>query len=474
MKKLSMLTAALALAASSAFAADTYGLHSSITGNPNWETVDLTDADGDGWYEYTGTFVSGNFGIKKNGNWLAGGGANITEEGKEYDFNTNGGDSNSSLEGNYTFGFNPTTNKLRMVKFEGTIAENVTYQLRGTIGGGEWTDYDLTETDGVWSKTFNDAKAGSFGIKKNVNGSQKDWIWGATGSTDINEAGEYKAEVQDGSNGANWASTLTGKVTFSFNPETKVLTVATEGGDDPVIPIEPEEGFKIYWDNSVANWETPHIHYWGGKTQSTWPGVAMTKVEGEDNMWVYEVSAGTTGCLFNAGNGNDTKTSNFDATANHYYTQAGDQGEFGAEPPVVPEGEKVLFDNSNSNWAEVYVYIWKKDVNNSQYKAWPGEKASYDSESNLYYYLIPEGGYNMVIFNNGDNQQSADLPLSTDEEMVYTSTTTEEGVTTAVASIESANGEAIYFNLQGQRVAEPAQGLYIRVANGKSTKVIVR
>ena len=48
-------------------------------------------------------------------------------------------------------------------------------------------------------------------------------------------------------------------------------------------------------------------------------------------------------------------------------------------------------------------------------------------------------------------------------------------ITTGIEDIEAAgNGEAIYFNLQGTRVANPEQGLYIRVVNGKASKVIVK
>lgn len=47
-------------------------------------------------------------------------------------------------------------------------------------------------------------------------------------------------------------------------------------------------------------------------------------------------------------------------------------------------------------------------------------------------------------------------------------------VSTGVAEIATENGEAMYFNLQGVRVAEPENGLYIRVQNGKATKVLVR
>lgn len=47
--------------------------------------------------------------------------------------------------------------------------------------------------------------------------------------------------------------------------------------------------------------------------------------------------------------------------------------------------------------------------------------------------------------------------------------TTEAGVEAIEA--EAAEGEAVYYNLYGQRVAEPENGLYIRVQGGKATKV---
>ncbi len=40
--------------------------------------------------------------------------------------------------------------------------------------------------------------------------------------------------------------------------------------------------------------------------------------------------------------------------------------------------------------------------------------------------------------------------------------------------LEASNGKAEYYNLQGVRVAEPANGLYIQTLNGKATKVLIR
>lgn len=46
--------------------------------------------------------------------------------------------------------------------------------------------------------------------------------------------------------------------------------------------------------------------------------------------------------------------------------------------------------------------------------------------------------------------------------------------TTAVSVIETEAGEAVYFDLQGRRVANPENGLYIRVQGNKATKVLVK
>lgn len=45
-------------------------------------------------------------------------------------------------------------------------------------------------------------------------------------------------------------------------------------------------------------------------------------------------------------------------------------------------------------------------------------------------------------------------------------------ISTGVAAVEAANGEAVYFNMQGVRVANPENGLFIRVQNGKAVKVV--
>ena len=47
-------------------------------------------------------------------------------------------------------------------------------------------------------------------------------------------------------------------------------------------------------------------------------------------------------------------------------------------------------------------------------------------------------------------------------------------VNDAVSIIEEGNGEAVYINLHGIRVSEPAEGLYIRLCGDKAEKVFIR
>ncbi len=46
-----------------------------------------------------------------------------------------------------------------------------------------------------------------------------------------------------------------------------------------------------------------------------------------------------------------------------------------------------------------------------------------------------------------------------------------EAKDTGIAGIEAENGEAVYFNLQGVRVQNPENGVFIRVQNGKAVKI---
>ena len=387
----------------------------------------------------------------------------------------------------------------------------------------------------------------------------------------------------------------------------------------PIEPVDPGASYNIYWDNSTAKWATPHIHYWGA-TEPAWPGVAMTKLK--DNVWVYTVPAGTTGVLFNAGDGDASKTGDFTAVVDHIYNQSGDQGKYSSttpvNPPVVNPGNypaKMLLIGDATGWLDgkeatmttvssgVYTYTLDlaKDANFRFMSAegaswdstdqWGGSEADYSfaetkigsntlvkgkgnfraSEAGTFTVKCDLTNMTMTLTKGGGNDDPIvgpgnDLPAKlylvgaycdwtfenakpfTKNGNVYTlETTIPEGewkiddgtwewgfgntitvnastpvdawfnapeanftsgsdiagktglitlkvvdgsavegsstpavltVTTGTSSsadfVLADDSEAIYFNLQGQKVANPANGIYVKVVNGKASKVYVK
>ena len=128
----------------------------------------------------------------------------------------------------------------------------------------------------------------------------------------------------------------------------KIEEIMPENGKDPEEleeeePVIPGRAFDVYWDNSEANWSTPYIHYWGGETATTWPGVAMTQTA-DSNIWVYTVPAGTTGLVFN--NNASPQTSDFVAVEDHLYSLAGDKGVYvaaGVESVITDPSAPIYF-----------------------------------------------------------------------------------------------------------------------------------
>lgn len=88
--------------------------------------------------------------------------------------------------------------------------------------------------------------------------------------------------------------------------------------------------------------------------------------------------------------------------------------------------------------------------------------------------MVPGQTYNLYM--NGDNMGVA----ANYKNIVWTvnlfdNTISFEGdIDTSVANLEVENGAARYYNLQGVEVSAPQSGLYIRVANGRTEKVIIK
>ncbi len=268
---------------------------------------------------------------------------------------------------------------------------------------------------------------------------------------------------------------------------------------------EPGDDFKVYFDNSSTNWTTPHIHYWG-RTESTWPGVAMAKHEG--NLWTYTVPAGTTGLLFNAGDGDATKTDDFAAMAGHVYTTAGSQGHIdnyqggGDNPnPNLPANVYLIGNLESGSWITSAsipqsskngsVYTWTNltlvdsgdgsayfSFVTSQGADWNAVNASDRYGSSSKDEAISIGSQSSVVLYKANVNASAALSWKT-QPGIYTvslnlgsmslSLGDNSGVETLVND-SNTSSEVEYYDLTGRRILNPQKGLYIVVRNGKPSK----
>lgn len=279
----------------------------------------------------------------------------------------------------------------------------------------------------------------------------------------------------------------------------------TQGGVTPDIPST--EPFTVYFKNN-KNWTSPYIHYWGN-TESSWPGVAMQKMSGTTDIWSYTVPAGTTGCLFNAGDGDATKTADFVAAKNHLYTTDGDQGIYSGSGNVdVPNNYPVtlyLMGHINGySWA-THQGIAAKGTNG----IYTWSDVTIDDADSGYGYIafatkLSSAADDWDTVNSSDRYGavSADLPLGKGETAsiqlyggssagssqswklaagAYNITADLSKMTlslseaAAVGSIgdDSDNAPAQYFTLQGLRVLSPVKGqIYIRVKGPKTEKIL--
>lgn len=112
--------------------------------------------------------------------------------------------------------------------------------------------------------------------------------------------------------------------------------------------------------------------------------------------------------------------------------------------------------------------IWYKKVETSAPAARSNVRRAAPSTDGYTLYkdgmkIEPNTSYSMLIKQNGVwNAEPQDFSISTLDETV------------GVDEIATEEGEARYFNLQGVEVANPESGIYVKIVNGKATKVLVK
>ena len=180
---------------------------------------------------------------------------------------------------------------------------------------------------------------------KNTSGWNNPCVWAWTSSANCTVKGTWPGDAMTKQEGDLWiwevpsGKPMPTQIIFSNggSPQTadlKYVDCATydcsgnllEGDDNPDVgggTGTPEGGFYVFYDNTLSSWTNVRVHYWGGLSASNWPGEEMEYNRDLSLFW-YVVPQGTTGLVFN--NGNGTQTADFSAFEDHVYNVNGDTG----------------------------------------------------------------------------------------------------------------------------------------------------
>ncbi|MDE6361044.1 MAG: starch-binding protein [Muribaculaceae bacterium] len=173
------------------------------------------------------------------------------------------------------------------------------------------------------------------------------------------------------------------------------------------------------------------------------------------------------------------------------------------EPVEPSEGDWTIYfvnDGAAASWSPVYTYLWDKANGNKTYAgAWPGtamSKTTIESYGEAWCYsFAPEASSSMmVIFNNGNGSQTADLVCEAGGVYKFTGKVGEFSSVEKIAASATAmpylidgltvtvSAPVTVYNAQGQVVASaaagsfelPAPGLYIISSGNAAAKHFVR
>ena len=142
----------------------------------------------------------------------------------------------------------------------------------------------------------------------------------------------------------------------------------------------------------------------------------------------------------------------------------------------------VYLEKASCPWANANIYTW--DGSGATITgSWPGNAMSVTTVAGTeyYYYNIRNASNISVIFNNG-SEQTVDITGVTGESYFKLNAKGAENkwsvvnITDIVTAIEEVGADAAaveYYNLQGVKVANPENGIFIKKQGNKATKVVL-
>lgn len=522
MKK-GLLFAAAALISMSASAEDWY----LVGANGSWNfdsTTKLVEVE-TGVYEKTFDVLSTNGFQVSTANYGTQYSSHVQgmEFGKEYSL-TNGGyqqEMSMAKEGKkVTVTYNATNKTFKAVAEEQSTVE-MCYYIKGSVFGDSWANHLMTNNEGKWEFTSSAVMSGELGLfsAKVGTATQIDWIAG-NGAQTLAAGSSVPVKV----GGQNIKQTETGEFTYVFDPEAMTLSLVAKGGEvsypetfyvignvngkgwgpDNGIALTNEGegvytgknihigtemggayGYFSFTEETAASWDTMGRRY-GALAADTDVvlGNALGLTYGENS---YKVAEGDYDFTVNLADMTVTLTASEVEVPVTLSATLPDTNKVAGTVNWVEETEEddahlvIAIKTSEEKVAVTFAIPEGYDaMYYMNYSAMQGRKAAgadWMTESDALQGGLTKG--NVIEF---ASTATPELQLygvlfgadgKVDPTMYRVDATVEYDQTVAVEGIEVEAAEAVYFNLQGVKVANPENGVFVKVVNGKASKVVL-
>lgn len=406
------------------------------------------------------------------------------------------------------------------VKSEGPVYPDNLFII-GTIGGNAWDPANVAAMtnagEGIYTITGLKLaeNAGSCGFSITGGGTTWDEVNALRFGPAISDTpATIGSNPVDGMGDVSWSiSAGTYNMTFNYTERTLLIENAG-GGDTPVTPTPDPTGYVYVVGNGTGmTWDLPGQEFpvVNGVATLNLKGVQSFKVSvNKSTVWDgdggYNAGAYSTGMVTfdesvgNAGGqtlaiepwgenqllpwtGDYTVTVNFnDMTMNAYTTTAQPtgpadvyiRGEFTGENWAVNDLWKMTYDESK----EAYTFTCAGETMihaNEKFKFADSNWGSINLGNGNLFIEVTKEGVEEVLQTGGQDMAMADdftgtITLKLDSTGAV-ATFVSDGKS-GVNGFEAAEGEAVYYNLQGHRVLNPDKGIFIRVIDGKAVKVV--
>ncbi|MBR3028936.1 MAG: starch-binding protein [Bacteroidales bacterium] len=183
----------------------------------------------------------------------------------------------------------------------------------------------------------------------------------------------------------------TGSTTFTKREH---YTPSIESADEVSVFFETEAKEVFIWA-----WDDNDVNYTGGDWDKK-PAMDLMGVNDAGKLiykWTYtsDLTSEPTKLLFVT---EELQTPDFEFVNHGYYTESG---------LSYKVGENSVYLVNAAGWNDVYCYAWGD--NGEVLGAWPGTKATYDSEQSCYTMTFGETKPTKLIWNNDNGEQTQDL-----------------------------------------------------------------